>query len=1434
MHMILVFFLLATWHANCFQIVSQNTFVEVVNGAPRNRHTTTVKCDETDVGQSHVFTVTGTGGSSTTVSFNCRAPVMSYFQDHVGYIPNAVIPAITKVCSTDAPTNTSQVQADNGDLFAEGGLGFENSGDHPVYHVSAHGRVSLEETEKDKKRDTFAMHLERLVNQGGDDVHPAMRRLLGLEMAPGIATSKLASSPSQSASNSNPSATPPDLTAQGTPPNPPAFHNDPRVVYNEDQGLAFGNNWLGDIESIGALLLGYGLARGSGKTLDEGGTASPRAGAAAVIGIGFNLVCGKLLHCFGSDGGSAKALKQAFQAIDTQFHNIDRELNDLVTWATAQTAFNDNVNVRFNAQNQFNHIIANEVDRNTDAIGRINDDILTLTDVTNRISNAVNENFKTTSQEIHDNAVVAAEIVDYVSAIHNETIKRFSEVVSSIVNTNRAQRNVDVDLYQLQQDVSMRRSLVEMYFRVMDLETTPTTHPFLINLGQRPISRDERRALQTLEKSLVVSTVYIQRAETRAGIVYNQQFALNYRCDPLYILENTVSGLSFQTMFDYMGPGGCYTSPTAEWECHCVIQVTYDECVVGSSAQAFPWAQAHTTDLIGPGLTNSTCALSIQKYPQTGEDTLIPAYPSFNSVLDNVGAFETFLQSFCGDADVIANPVGITTNPGTNLVADARVRIFASEWSRYADLVLDPGDLANVCDPDFTALFGDTTVVSRLAYNVYTLFQRSYQVSMRINLPALERQIYGVMGSHINYLESPFNSENQNANYYRCVDLTFARIGETKLKMYDMSLSQVIHDFDVSVNGHSVHTSNVATSSGAGSVSSVLPSSVAGGNVTVTSQVLLADNYRSVLPARFYRVGEWPASPNGAITYDIPFEEFSSSGVANARTGKVNYIFQGSQWALVNDSSPFSLTEWRYYFSSEFDATRIGASAHLYRRRLVDAGFGRITCDDSVNADDTNGDPVANSNWCTVLRYYTVQQSGTQLLFTPKSFEYEVTVDTPGGTYVQTVLSHCPDAYAVTITTGDATIIFNTSSPETDTLFVQVHDESNGANLNCILYSQTVSLSANNPLVVGPVAFDPDCGNLYINARPVDDTDFCYKAPGIKLDVSHVVSGGPGKPGPVVISEEEIRDDVALDLIDQLNSQTFYNAVLEALREQPYVTEEHLQQQIENATQQRINDINKIRNANDGNEAAIKSAIAKIQSNSAAIQADILANRNDSQRAKELIEQIATDNEVAHNLTMQLGQILMNLTRDNNITQMYQGVLDYYIQQYLDSNGAGNKHCSFPSFLSFLCSILSGIGGIFGDLLQVLVHILVFVLVIWLAFKCLEAIVKGCFSVGEDKLSSGVESLFKGSSGSYAPASPDTIVVRDAVPQPLGSAGVSTTTSATTKLDASSISSVSASSSSSSSSALSSAITSGSLELEDTDSRETHSLLHPPGFTYDY
>lgn len=620
-----------------------------MDGSSRVRTETTVACNEGDEGVEHYFTVRDASNTERAVTFVCQAPSIVYNNDKVGYIPNAVFPSPGKVCSSNTPPGTVANALDSDIPFTP--LPFEEYGTftplghmhkrHPsiLKHLPPHDPEEVPDpyapiVTADRMADEEAAndHFMGLLRKHQYDYmtsHPLARRLLNYPQAPSSQTRFVQSSLMQNRASGQPTDAPPEYDSTGaTPTSPPFAVNESVINWPGTGGTAYANANLATTLSF-AVIVPYGW-----------------------VGVAINIFCDQFSLCFGS-GVDLKALKEAFKAIDTQFRNIERQLNDITTWINQQVQFDDYVLDQFAAQNRLNQQIQEEISRNTENIAFLTSWVVDIANVTAAISTAVNENFRQVSEQLHQGAAVDASIIQYVSALQNATLQKFQELSEALIESNRAQRRIDTTVLTMLKRVSMRRALIETFWLLNDVDTEPPSTPFLIYDGIRPITRSERATLRKLSAAVSLGQVVLERTQARSPTRYAQVWTLDYKCDPLFILDNHVSGMDFQTIFDFIGPSGCYPgAPASAWTCSCVVHVTYKECSLNSDSMAFPWAQAQTTYLKAPGETNSTCSLAIQSYPVGNDNNLVPAYSGFKSVLTNVAELQSFLQTFCSDTSM--------------------------------------------------------------------------------------------------------------------------------------------------------------------------------------------------------------------------------------------------------------------------------------------------------------------------------------------------------------------------------------------------------------------------------------------------------------------------------------------------------------------------------------------------------------------------------------------------------------------------------------------------------------------------------------------------------------------------------------------------------------------------------------------------------------
>lgn len=1298
--------LLATL-VHSIELVSQSQLVDVINGRSRVRHRATFLIDQDDAFTTQTFTIKD-GDSERTIELSPTPPEYVYSQAVVGYIPESQYPAVTKVCVVEASGADSAGLSDNNFTFPGQGFGFENDIHSQGHQHERDLKLMANEIVNRPRAHSLKHMLQRLSEAAEEDPTGELGKALSDPLRPKpagrslLATGQQGTKVPQTTCSSNIKCN-----------TPPAYTNTASAkIQAETQDVNdYDNNGGSNLDILRASLptgLAFGGFLGSAALLGDAGFGA--GGGALAVGLTIGFVCQEF-DCFGQ-GSSTAALKKALRSIEVQIGNIDTELNAISQWSAKQVSWDRTVETRFAQVHDITTQLRTSIETNTNNIASLQSEISALNHTQASFIHTYDRDIQNISSEINADGAAIDALSNYTKRIAQVVQEHYQNLLGAVINLNRQIRNIDKELVQDRKKMPVRRALIDLFWKTLDQPTPKVATPFIDYAGIRPLSKAERVARSTLENAVNVVTVYLQRSIQSGASTFAEQIAISYRCDPLFMLNNVVNILTFQSMFDFIGPAGCLGSDkTQPWSCRCVVVIETDRCDISSGASSrFPWSWGEPFNL-EPTSTdpNSRC---------TSVVTTSNIDNSNHVVHDSGIDIENFIRSLCADTSVLPAPTG----------TPFKYRIFANLWQQYSDMELSSAGDPDVCNSAWSDQMVGQQIHERLAYNIYLYWSLAYDLAEQTVIPEFEDTFYGKMPSGIDFSTKPFNSQQRRSQTYECTEMQYVQIGVEKLPLYYTTLAQVKQNFVMKVDGDTIHED----SRGVTQTTTSPLSSTSAGNVTVTSRVVLSDAFSVVLPSQFYRAGEWlPNDPDINVAlkaYDIPFSQISDSGHPNGRIGAVNYIFESGAWPNVTATSPLTRAEWEAFYGTEFNPSFVGGNPASYARRLLQDSPTRYFCDQQYFEDGvTLGQATVNNDWCQLLRFYDVVKVGTtdaQLSMQPQQYQMEVTVDVPGGSFIQTEVTQCPLSVNVVRLPSTVEIELNSSAPELVTVFAEVHDETGGTNTACVEFASNVEYRDNFPARIGPITFDSSCGNLYVNVRTIGQTDeWCFTQPGIKLDVSHTVgSSTTGTAGAISHAVEQVKDDFVLDLIDQMIANSDYTLALQQADQDADLSGEEVSKSVERATEERTKAYQQIRNRNTGNDEQYNKAVAKLNNQSATVEKRIAENRARNQKTAKLIEELGQENNKGQDLLQQLYELQANITEDNNVTQAFQKVVDAAIDQYLASNGGdGEGKCpldGIPLLGSMLCSVWRAFTGVIGGIIKIVLYLAVIAAAIYLVVEC--------------------------------------------------------------------------------------------------------------------
>ena len=1302
-----------------FQIVNQGQYIDEVNGKQRVRHTTTFRCDQGDLTEQ-TLQLRSSDGTTRTVKVQCNPPEWLHNHDLLGFVPGYSAPGFGKVCSTDVPVNGSSLINDKGASSSAINNTHPNDPHDQLFNPLQH-----------ETHQHFTTLARRYSHGAPDDVYDedsgqwmpnnkvasAARKLLTYNWPSLSSTSSIILGSAtlyagwrayrtwKARRALNPS------TGQV---NPISDNSVNQASNSEIELTELGQGGVAEDaveESQQAASIG-GEALEAGALADAGEAAAiPGLGDALLvgmaIGVGIAVVC-KLGLCLGRNNPSG--LKNVLKNIYSEFKSVAAQLNTITDWAVSQKQFDDVVNNRFKNQDEFNQLINRNVERNTNDIILLNQDVQVLDNVTNAIYNAMNKDF----EQIRQNAISTVTSIDTVwnatLALHESVVDQVRNIVTQLMNSNRAQRQIDNALVNLIHDRHMRRAIIDMFHKLIDIPFAQPVRPMVRFAGTPPLSRQARADLSRLQNGAFLVTSVVMQRTVLVSSLLAQEVNMSYYCDPVFLLNSQQSSVSFQDLFDNIGPGNCTALDrlAAPWTCRCVVVVERRSCTV-LAGNAFPWQQGHTTQLLPE---NCNGGVSTQTLANGNPVDVLTSPADVYAYVSN---------DLCGDPGIQASTTGVIA---TNPVAGAKVRVFSDAWPRFHDLTLDTTTDPGACEANFALVFGDGDTHTRLAFNIYQLWSVAYDSIQRTRLVDLESQVYGTMASDVSFTVDPFDTDNKEQQKYQCVSFSVGLISDAKIPLYVSSLSQVIQNFRIEVDNEEIHTTSTGLSTPV--TSKTLPSATSPGNVTVSSNLIVSDPVQAALPTRFFRYGAWRAGSELENTYDVPFDLTSSSGTAAGRAGKTNYVFQ-SRFGLKDVNTPITAAGWRSYYQTPLAPHLMGPAPANFNRTIRNIpGTQTFLCDKQIASNGIGQyNSTIDNEWCQILSFFDVLAINDQgqLLFRPHLWTYEVTVETPGGTFIINHLSTCPEATNVTRANGQVVVELNTSSPQAVTLNYEINGDS-GPDSTCRpLVSSSCQYDDEQPCVIGPVNVNAICGNLRLQTFRLDTpTVGCFADGGIKLDVSHVIGGGGVLPGQIEHVQEVIEDQSTLDIINYTNYMAdINNRINQLINEGLDPNTQEFVDRANAATEEATKAAQNMHSYNAGNEALVKRANRIIENNTITIINNTQTNENNSALIQRVLRQLQADTNESTALAARMARQIALLLAENNATQAGLAALANAINNYNKNHGGGGDSCPFhkiPMIGKMLCSIWKAFEGLIGGIIKIVLYVAVIGLALYLLIEC--------------------------------------------------------------------------------------------------------------------
>ena len=1020
-----------------------------------------------------------------------------------------------------------------------------------------------------------------------------------------------------------------------------------------------------------------------------------------VVGeIANTLLCGLFKSC-----GGSSAAEDAFMGAQIRQNEV---FNRLINQNHEQ------VNIlqgEVRANTEITRLLGNSIYQNTESIIDLNLNVNRIESQVNSLKNALSEDFINLDTQIQAIGNFAEDEWNVIGNLTRHTTNANNRLLEITQAAARRIRSVSAALYSLASNTQMQNMLTELYHSLAADTYPRNVEPFVRFPGIAPASGDDLAGLNTLAGAAGVANVMFQRTVipnpvTAPTDYVAQQYNITFVCRPQFALDNLAPNIEPRNFYEWIGPSNstfdCYPGdPVAQWSCDCAFLVEYKECDTSPSF-AFPWQyDPPVNDLYtnpNAGSFTSHCSSGVIEHTiATGGA----------QVFTDQTAFENFLQIFCD---------GVTYLPDPNGGADAsRVRIF-SEYSslfdpelRFAyDLHLDNSTVEHVCAPSYATQYsGNSTadIVENLPYVMFHVLVDNYIVFLQFFAPWWQQRVNGVPASDLLFIEAPFTRNPQSGHALRCTDIHFSNFDtdEDKLPVFRLDRVQELSTLSVHIGNNEIPINGTSVP---------VPGAQNAARVSARTTSLTVPD-ASALPPTFYRIGHWvldpDTPPSPLATYDVPFNLISGADSVQGRVGSIDYTLQHVNWTKASDGSaidentPITMDDFLFNTKNTYDPRHVGASASSYKRSAVVVGT-KVLCDTSFEQDGVTPTdaPVAN-NWCKILSNYVVEQTADkqQMIFRPDRYSVEYATEVPAGEVYQTSASHCPSGYVV-VTSGDgtfATVFLNVSTSDLVSFEVLVKvdpaaTDAQKTDPSCVFSAGVFQATATNPAQI-TIGVSSECGQQYVNVRPIGETGLCYPAPGIVASTSHAsIDSTSGLDGTVAHAIVTAQDKTQLVIEQLLTGTSLWVVGLAQLRFTAGSAEEIAAKAAQLAEEQ-VERLRANRTLNtpaqvkgfEQNEKAIRATSEQVGKN-------VIASLNNLQNTEPLYETIA-------NLTANFTAI----NAEFNATEQEEARIQAELREDLkeaEERRKGHRHCHWYDIFCLVENMFSRVfGGIFGAILHV-------------------------------------------------------------------------------------------------------------------------------------
>jgi hypothetical protein len=1011
----------------------------------------------------------------------------------------------------------------------------------------------------------------------------------------------------------------------------------------------------------------------------------PTLTCCGALGIGIDLAC--ILPSSWSSflgGCNSGGPDQTLTAMAEQMKNYNAFMSD-------QLKFNDVVRQTFAEQNQVNRRLQEQMDRNTESIGILNQQIPRIVDFQLALSQHMTQGFAETKENLQRVAKTLNVTGEAIVQLADATDEQFITLTRTTQGINQQISDLLITVWQIYVDTGMYRAVTREFYDNFEIpqvtqgifnnylwnDPEQIAYPFMIVNPQENRPRPETLGtLHTLKEAITVARTQLQFTAIANNRLYAYIYELNYKCDAQYLLDNSVPNIPIKVLLGRLGPDKCYPgSEDARWTCQCVVEVIPNKCndPFPNDQLLFPWNFKQTTALNVPGVQN-VCPGGASRLAATvlTRQTELPAF------LD---------AAFCrrmGETIVSA--------PGAG---DWAYRMIIQQ-SNFWNISNARGNPAG-CLEVFNSLKGSNGL-SNFLYNSWVT---SYKAIAQTEIPQREKKIYGVLPSEDQGLQQtniPWSFDPVFGQTQRCVLSRFTQVSYVKQKAYSLQRFQEFSGVEMRVKDDQGNFGDIIRVPD-GVDSQPWLNSI---SQTLVTAVQLDVKGKGVIPASFRRVGTFYGEKVGSsqkapprVVFSFPVSQMSESQSAAGRCGSLNYVAQKILDTMT--SLKMTLPDWMAYFKENFKSECAREQLWAYMKGIKEVN-GRFECDTEVT-ESGNWRPIQKLHtWCQILKFYRIEEKfgvgGKIVSFIPWDYTLTAWVDFPSGTFETKLSSLCPSA-KVDPLGGRALVTLTSSTPYPNIVYYSVTTEGCSGPAptrkcsKCDVSREEVKLEPNvaRTIDIKECAGEP----LKFNVYTLDDSKPCYLTP---LDVSSTANRSSIAVDTITLADSireatsRSQDTIANAIVRQMNLNIEYKQQLDRIAAQSFSNRGELERKLLPVVRETTEIINRWITPNDTARAEEIQRISREETKR--IADNIIKNQNASFDVWRSIARL----DYLYNLT----GVIWN-SQNATLARIYaqQAVIDKALQEYLDSRKFDQKCDNIFGKIPIIGSLTCGVTDWFSD-----------------------------------------------------------------------------------------------------------------------------------------